>query len=145
MVEVYDLDSDAATDRLINISTRAMVGVGERVLIPGLVISGTEPKRLLIRAVGPGMSVFGLGGLLADPQLHVIDLEGNVVLSNDDWGKDNPDVTKTATLAAGGFELTEGSKDAALVATLEPGLFTVIVSGVGDTSGLAMVEVYEVP
>jgi len=96
LVEAYDLDANPGERRLINISTRAVVGVGDKVLIPGLAIEGSAPKRLLIRA-------------------------------------------------ANAFRLASGGRDAALVVTLPPGSYTVVVSGVGDTSGVALVEVYEVP
>lgn len=144
LVEVYDLDLEATDQRLVNISTRAVVGTGERVLIPGLVITGTEPKRLLMRAVGPGLSIFGLTGI-TDPKLEVVSRAGESVAANDNWGQDNVDVTIAAAATAGAFGLSADSRDAALVATLPPGIYTVVVSGVGGATGITLVEVYEVP
>ncbi len=144
LVEVYDLDLDSTDRRLVNISTRAVVGAGERVLIPGLVITGSQPKRLLIRAVGPGLSIFSLTGI-ADPKLEIVDREGQLVAVNDNWNTDNVDMTRAASASAGAFALTAESRDAALVTTLSPGIYTVIVSGVDGATGLTLVEVYEVP
>lgn len=145
LVETYDLDESAAERHLINISTRGEVGIGDAVMIPGLVIEGTEPKRLLIRAVGPGLSGSGLSGLLADPYLRMVNTRGETVLTNDNWGDGNPDTAAAAATAAGAFPLTLGSTDAAVVATIPPGVYTVVVSGVNDATGIALVEVYEVP
>jgi hypothetical protein len=145
LVEAYDLDTDAGERRLINISTRAVVGVGDKVLIPGLVVDGTAPKRLLIRAVGPELTRFNVAGVLADPELQVINADDEIVAANDNWGDDNTEVTTAATTAAKAFRLATGGRDAALVATLPPGSYTVVVRGVGDTSGVALVEIYEVP
>jgi len=145
LVEAYDLDADPGERRLINISTRAVVGVGDKVLIPGLAIEGSAPKRLLIRAAGPELTRFGVGGVLADPTIQVINADDEVVAANDNWGDDNTEVTMAATSAANAFRLASGGRDAALVVTLPPGSYTVVVSGVDDTSGVALVEVYEVP
>ena len=145
LVEAYDLDADPGERRLINISTRAVVGIGDKVLIPGIVVEGTESKRLLIRAAGPALARFGVAGVLADPRLEVINDDDILIAANDNWGDDNTEVTQAATTAASAFRLADGSRDAALVATLPPGSYTVVVRGVGDTTGVALVEVYEVP
>lgn len=149
LVEVYDAGSTAVTaetPRLINISTRANVAGGEGLLIAGIVITGNSPKKILIRATGPALAAFGVPGALADPLLKLY--KGDVVLrQNDNW---SDSATEAALLAAAGsatgaFALTPGTKDAALLITLEPGAYTAQVSGVGGAAGAALVEVYEVP
>ncbi len=141
LLEVYDA-STVTTSSVVNASTRAFVGTGDAVLIPGFVISGTGTLRLLIRAVGPTLSTFGLTGLLADPTLTLY--RGNTVLAtNDNWssGVNAAEISAAAT-AVGAFALPAGSKDAALVASLPAGSYTAVVSGVGDTTGTALVELY---
>jgi hypothetical protein len=142
LAEVYDEDSITAPVRLVNVSTSGFVGTGDKALVPGFFIGGSAPKRLLIRAVGPGLSQFGVGDVLADPQLSVVPLGKTfAVATNDNWGG-------TATLQAAfnqaaAFALPANSNDAAVVLQLPPGGYTVVVSGVGSTTGTALVEVYD--
>ncbi|MBI4622822.1 MAG: hypothetical protein HY736_06300, partial [Verrucomicrobia bacterium] len=142
IAEVYDRDASGAASRLVNVSTLGFVGTGAQALVPGFVIAGDAAKLLLIRAVGPGLAQFGVGGTLADPQLAVIPLGKTfTVASNDNWGGN---ATLTAAFAAAGaFALPAASKDAALVVRLPPGGYTVTVSGVADTTGRALVEIYD--
>jgi len=139
LIEVYELGKPS-TDRLINLSCRSMVGTGSSILIPGLVIKGSAPRRLLIRAIGPGLAAFGVGGMLADPQLTIFRGDEQIA-QNDNWSGASP---AQAATAVGAFPLAVGSKDAALLIDLPPGGYTVQVSGVQDTTGIALVEVYEV-
>jgi alkaline phosphatase len=135
-----------AADRLVNVSTRGFVGTGPQALICGFVIDGTQPRTLLIRAVGPALAYWGLGGLLADPVLWVVNSTGNVVFTNDNWETNtNLVALRGATDLVGSWALPAGSKDAATLVTLPPGSYTVQVAGVGGTTGLALVEVYETP
>jgi len=144
LLEVYDRDPGAAPgSRLVNLSARGMAGSGANVLIAGFVINGTTSEKLLIRAVGPSLPSFPPGGALADPQLKIYDTNGNVVGANDDWG--GSAALGAAFTSVGAFPLPAGSKDAAVLVTLGPGIYTVQVSGVNSTTGVAMVEVYEVP
>ena len=144
MVEVYDASAPDNPARLINISNRGEVGVGEKILIPGFVVSGQEPRTLLIRGVGPTLSTFGVKGVLEDPIL-TISQDGLVIDTNDDWEDvDDPAALTAAMAAVGAFPLVQGSRDAALIVTLNPGAYTVKVAGVGGTSGVALVELYEV-
>jgi len=138
LVGVGRLSAAASADRLVNISSRTGVGTDANVMIAGFVVGGGTPKKVLIRAVGPGLGQFNLGGLLADPVLELHDAN-SVIATNDNWSSTDA----TAMSDAGAFALTPGSKDAALVATLNPGAYTAIVSGVNRTSGLALVEVYD--
>ncbi|QYM79023.1 Ig-like domain-containing protein [Horticoccus luteus] len=146
LVEVYDADAGMATTRLTNLSTRAFIGPDERVAIPGLVITGASAKTYLIRAVGPTLATYGVEELLADPQLTLQEANLGRFMSNDDWG-DNRDATDVAAVAerVGAFALDAGSKDAALLATLKPGAYTILASGAGETSGVVLLEIYEVP
>jgi sugar lactone lactonase YvrE len=145
IAELYDTASFAsmttATPRLVNVSVLKHLGTR---LTAGFVIDGTGPKRVLIRAVGPtiGAAPFNVPGAVADPQLTLFSGETSIG-ANDNWAG-------TAELTAafsqvGAFPLPATSRDAALLATLSPGNYTVQVSGVGGTSGVAIVEVYEVP
>jgi hypothetical protein len=130
--------------RQLNISTRGYVGSGGDILIPGFVIAGNGAKRLLIRAAGPALSQFGVSGVLADPQLAVFK-DSTQLFSNDNWSADAANVAAvtSAGTAVGAFALAAGSKDAALVSSLEPGAYTIQVSGVGNATGTAIVEVYD--
>jgi hypothetical protein len=124
------------------------VGTGGDLLIAGFVVQGEAPKRVLIRAVGPGLNAFGVGGTLVDPQLSLY-LQGTPapIQQNDNWGADATAATQIAATskAVGAFDLAPGSKDSAMIATLAPGAYTAQVSGVGGASGVALVEIYEVP
>lgn len=143
LLEAYDSDAAVTTSRLINISARTQVGTGDNILVVGFVITGTGSKNVLIRAVGPGLTPFGVGGVLADPQLKLTTPDGKQIAINDDWA--GTDALKTAFTATGAFGLNATSKDAALLVTLEPGSYTAQVSGAGNSTGIALVEVYEAP
>ncbi len=140
IVEVYEADATPST--LVNLSCRARVGTGADVLIAGFAVGGTTPKRVLIRAVGPTLAALGVTGTLADPKLDLFRQGETVALaSSDNW-----DAALAPTFAnVGAFALGAGSRDAALVVTLPPGSYTAQVSGVGNTAGVALVEVYELP
>lgn len=145
LVEVYDAQDAGNTTRIVNLAARAQVGTGADVLIPGIVIQGSAPKTLLIRAVGPALSSFGVGGLLANPRLRLFRGE-QMLQENDDWdlaGTASSQIAAAAT-RAGAFALPAGSRDAALLVTLPPGSYTAQVSGADGGSGVALVEVYEV-
>ncbi len=144
LAEIYDVDTlVGSASQLVNLSTLGFVGSGDNALTAGFAISGNAPKRLLIRAIGPGLAPFGVANALPDPQLGLVPLGGSEpIATNDDW----PDLVnvRAAFSAAGAFTLPAGSKDAALVITLEPGAYTVVVSGVnGSATGNALVEIYD--
>jgi lysophospholipase L1-like esterase len=151
LVEIYDLDEVGSSARLVNISSRSNVGVGADILIPGYVISGDVPRKLLVRASGPTIAAdpFFVSGVLADPTLTIYTTneqgESVEVAQNNDWGT-NADLAElaAATTKVGAFEQLPGSKDSAIVVTLAPGVYTVQVSGVGGSTGVALVEIYEV-
>ncbi|HZZ18221.1 MAG TPA: hypothetical protein VFE25_02570 [Opitutaceae bacterium] len=144
LAEVYEMDS--GVPRLINISTRAFVGAGSSVEIAGIVIAGTLPAKVLVRSVGPALAQFGVSSPLAAPTLSVVDAQGNVVATNTGWSSAaNVAQVATTTTAVGAFALPSGSADCALLLNLPPGAYTAVVSGVGGTSGVALVEAYQAP
>ena len=149
LVEVYDAtpNSTATTPKPVNVSTRGPVGTGANSLIAGFVINGTVSRRVLIRGVGPTLANFGLGnaGLLADPQLELFDSTNKSLRTNNDWATgDDAAVIAAAAVSAGAFPLSSGSKDAAMLIMLPPGAYTVHLTGVGGTTGIGLVEVYDV-
>jgi hypothetical protein len=142
LVEAYDADPGTPTARLASLSARDQVGTGENILIAGFVVTGNISRTVLIRGIGPTLTRYSVSGVLANPQLQVF--QGSTLLAqNDDWGGD----TTLAAVAAqvNAFALDANSKDAALLLTLPPGAYTAQVSGVGNTTGVALVEIYEVP
>ena len=144
IAELYDSTPVAAmtatTPRLVNVSVLKALGTG---MTAGFVIDGTSPKKVLIRVVGPTLgTVFGVGGVVADPQLTLFSGQA-VIGSNDNWGG-TPELTAAFT-QVGAFGLPAASKDAAVLATLQRGSYTVEAKGVGGTTGVAILEVYEVP
>ena len=142
LAEVYDADPLSSPARLINVSTLGFAGTGANALTPGFVIGGTAAKQVLIRAIGPGLAAFGVGGTLVDPQLTVIPLGLNVTVArSDDWG--GTAELKAAFGTAGAFGLADTSKDAAVVVRLPPGGYSVVVVGAGGATGTALVEVYD--
>ncbi len=138
IAEAYDLGT-ATSPRLINVSARNFVGTGGDVLIAGFTIAGTGPKTILIRAVGPTLAQFGVPGTLVDPKLEVYS-GPTKINENDNW----PGSLAPTFASVGAFALADGSKDAALVITLQPGGYTVHVKGADGGTGDGMVEIYEV-
>ncbi|HRE05414.1 MAG TPA: DUF1800 family protein [Opitutaceae bacterium] len=129
----------AQDSRLINLASRADVGTGANILFCGFTIAPGANKTVLVRAVGPTLTSFGVSGALADPRLELF--SGTTLLnSNDNWNAADGATFSTV----GAFALPAGSKDSALVATLAPGGYTAQVSGVGNATGVALVEIYEV-
>jgi alpha-L-arabinofuranosidase len=148
LAEVYDASDTitASTPRLVNIAGRAQVNTGDDVLIAGFVISGQGPKTVLIRGVGPLLSTLGVAGALASPKLELhqrINDQDTVIASNSGWGG-NPDLSSVFVQVGATPWVNAASKDAALLVTLQPGVYTAVVSGEGATTGVALVEVYEV-
>ena len=127
-----------------NISTRGQVGSGANVMVAGFAVGGTSPKRLLIRAVGPTLSSFGLAGSLTGTQLQVFS-GTTLFLSNTGWSSTvlNASAVTAADSQAGAFALPSGSLDSALIGTFAPGTYTAQISGLGGASGLALAEVYD--
>jgi hypothetical protein len=141
LVEVYDL-AGTATSQLANISSRGFVETGDNALIGGFIAGGLEggrPAKVVIRALGPSLSDQGVTGAVADPTLELIDANGSTVRANDDWRAD-----QLIELEALGIQPAHDA-EAALIATLPSGNYTAVVRGSGDTTGVGLVEVYNVP
>lgn len=157
--EIYDANATPAdfdAPRLINLSARAPAGTGSDTLIAGFVITGSNTKNVLIRAVGPTLATQNVTGVIADPQLTLYGVSTDPraayrlyndsrrpIISNDNWGG-NPAI-QAASAAVGAFALPADSKDAAVLVTLPPGVYTAQVSPATGQPGIALIEVYEVP
>jgi hypothetical protein len=145
LVEVYDL-SPAASSSLGNISTRGFVDTGQNVMIGGFVVQGTGTKRVIIRAIGPELTQHGITNALADPRLELHNQSGALIASNDNWqtmilggvitGNQVSDIQNS------GHAPTAAS-ESAIIANLHPGNYTAIVRGVSNTTGVALVEAYD--
>ena len=139
MVEIYDLDT-AAASKLANLSTRAFAGSGGNLIIAGFILGNHGGQdRVVLRGLGPSLASFGVPNSIADPVLQLRDADGTLIMSNDDW-QDNP--TQSAQITAAGLA-PSNSRESAIAATLSPGLYTVLLSGVNDTTGVGLVEVYD--
>jgi hypothetical protein len=146
LVESNDQIND--TPRLIHLSSRVLVRTGAQVAVSGLVVSGSLPKKILIRAIGPALAQFGVTTPLSHPKLTLVNLTGTALATNAGWENTSvEDVTavRNATTAAGTFAFPAQSRDAALLLTLPPGNYTAQVSSATNTPGVALVEIYEVP
>ena len=137
LVEAYDLDT-AGASVLANISTRGFVGTGSDVLIGGIIITGGSDQQVLIRAIGPSLTAFGVADALADPMLELRDKDGNLIISNDNWKE-----TQEQAITATGLAPTNDA-ESAILATLSAGPYTAIVSGKNGTTGVALVEAYQI-
>jgi hypothetical protein len=148
LAELYDAtladDFEIASPRFANVSVLKNIGSG---LTAGFVIDGAEPVQLLVRAIGPALAGFGVAGTVADPKLDLFPSGSTTAIySNDNWGAaTNASQVAAAAISVGAFALAQESKDAVLLVTLAPGSYTAQVSGVNNTTGTALVEVYEVP
>ncbi|MGE5219257.1 MAG: aryl-sulfate sulfotransferase [Chloroflexota bacterium] len=123
---------------VLNLSTRGLVSGGDNVLIGGFIVRGTEPKSMVLRALGPSLSGFGLSNVLRDPVLSVYDSSGNLVGTNDNWQSDVNHLAVEANGLAPANPL-----ESAQVRTLAPGAYTVIVTGKDATPGIGLVELYD--
>jgi hypothetical protein len=144
LFELYDAEGGTAV-RLVNTSMRAQVGGGAGVIIPGLVVSEGSFKTVLIRAVGPGLEDQGVDDFLPDPVLTLY-AGPEAFLANTGWSTAaNAAEIATVSASVGAFPLLSGSADSVILTTLSPGSYTLHVSSASDTTGVALVEVYEVP
>jgi hypothetical protein len=146
LAEVYDATPagtyTSALPRLVNLSARVQVGTGGNILIAGFVIGGSTAKTVLIRASGPALVPFGVAGTLPDPQLQLF--AGSTLLAtNAGWG--GTSLLASTFSAVGAFGWDAASQDSALLVTLAPGAYTAQVTGASGDTGVALIEVYEVP
>ncbi len=145
LAEVYDL-SPGASSSLGNISTRSFVQTGEHVMIGGFIVQGTGPKRVIIRAIGPELTQYGIADALANPRLELHNGSGALIATNDDWQTTilGGIITsnQVSDIQNSGHAPTAAS-ESAIIANLQPGNYTAIVRGVNNTTGVALVEVYD--
>ena len=136
LVEVYDIEKSVSS-ALTNVSSRGFVGTDQNVMIGGFITEGGNGStEVIVRALGPTLSNFGVANALADPTLELRDINGNLIRSNDNWSS-----TQQAEIIATGLQPSNDA-ESAIVATLAPSNYTMIVRGVNSTTGVALVEVY---
>ncbi len=135
IVEVFELDTQS---RLENISTRGFVGTGDDVMIGGFIIDGDTSKRVVIRGRGPSLADFGVQGALMNPNLTLTRVTGEYIDSNDDYATH----AESANLPV--QFIPTNAAESVIMTTLEPGAYTAILNGVGNTEGVGIVEVFEV-
>jgi hypothetical protein len=139
LIEIYDL-SPAVPAKLANISTRAFVGTGNEIMIAGLILGGNiGDDHVIIRGIGPSLTALGVPGALADPTLELRDFNGALVISNNDW-QDDP--VQAAQLTLAGLAPAD-PLESGVAATLSPGLYTALLSGVHNGTGTGLIEVYD--
>lgn len=140
VVEVYDLDAESFAD-FGNIATRGFVGTGANVLIGGFIVRDdsfmNQPQSILVRGIGPSLSASGISNPLQDPVIELHDGQGSTIASNNDWGS-SPDA---AALQTSGLA-PSNPKEAAILRTLAPGAYTVVLTGVNGGTGVGNVEAY---
>jgi len=145
LVVIYDL-SHGRNSSLGNISTRSFVQTGEHVMIGGFIVQGTGPKRVIIRAIGPELTQHGIADALANPRLELHNGTGALIATNDDWQTTilGGIITsnQVSDIQNSGRAPTAAS-ESAIVANLQPGNYTAVVRGVSNTTGVALVEVYD--
>ncbi len=134
LFELYDLDP--ISSRIVNISSRGSVGTGENVMIGGFIIGGDQPTRVIVRALGPSLTAFGVSDALQDPILELHDGEGSLIFQNDDWRSSQEHEIVASSIPP------SNDKESAIVATLPPGNYSAIVGGSGNSTGVTLVEVY---
>jgi hypothetical protein len=141
LVEVYDLNQSASS-KLANLSTRAFVSTGDNIVIAGFLLSDNNTTdRIVLRGIGPSLApaFFPASAVLADPTLELRDGNGTLLVSNNDW-QDNP--VQAAEITAAGLAPTN-TREAAIAATLPPGLYTALLAGLNNGTGIGVVEVYD--
>jgi hypothetical protein len=142
LVEVYDIDQSVFA-KLANMSTRAMVGTGDDIVIAGFILGGGSPPqagdRIVVRGIGPSLAAVGVANALADPKLELRDSDGALLASNNDWRDDS---AQAAELTAANLSPTN-NLESGIATTLPPGLYTALLSGVNNSAGIGLVEVYD--
>ncbi len=139
LVEAYDLTGNTNSE-LGNISTRGMVSAGDGALISGFIIGNRSDATVVVRALGPSLTTAGVVGVLADPTLTIFNASGVAVGTNDNW----QDGAEATALESVGLAPTSDNEAATLV-TIPPGSYTAVVQGVNGSSGVGLVEVYNLP
>lgn len=149
LVEVYDADPDdatALTRKLVNLSSRSRVGTGSNIMIAGFAVNGPGPRKFLIRATGGTLTSLGVSGALGDTLLELLADDGSSLRTDDD--RDTPysvqPELEAASALVGAFP-QQARTDSAMIVTLQPGRYTAQASGFGKATGVALVEIYEMP
>jgi hypothetical protein len=148
LAEVYDLSTDS-NSTLGNISTRSFVQTGDNVMIGGFIVQGTQPKRVILRAIGPELSAppFNVPDALTNPTLELHDSSGALIASNDNWQQTIIGgiitTNQVRDIRASGLAPADG-RESAIIADLPAGNYTAIVRGVDNTTGVGLVEVYDI-
>jgi hypothetical protein len=142
LAEIYDADGTAAPGRLAGLSVLGFTGPGEQALLPGFTIAGSAPKRVLLRAVGPGLATFGIAESLSDPQLTLFANGLTAPVAESDNWTDTPELLAAAA-SVGAFALRPGSRDAAMAITLPPGGYTASIRSGFGTTGIVLLEIYD--
>ena len=132
-----DVNSVTRSARALNIATRLRVLTDTNVLIGGFIITGAEPKRVIIRAIGPSLGAAGVPDALADPVLELFDVDGNSIGFNNNWKETQQGEIEATTIPP------SDDLESAIVQTLNPGNYTAVVSGAGGGIGIGLVEVYD--
>ncbi len=135
LVELYDLSSDG-TSKLANLSTRGQVGTDNDVLIGGFIIGGSDATKVILRAIGPSLIDAGVSGILLDPVLELHGGNGELISQNDNWRSNQEAEILTTSIPP------SDDRESAIVATLQPGSYTAIVRGQNNTTGVGLVELY---
>jgi GH25 family lysozyme M1 (1,4-beta-N-acetylmuramidase) len=138
LFEVYDVDP-TVDSKLANISTRGFVNAGDNAMIGGIIISGSSPAKVLFRAIGPSLTNVGVASALQDPTLELRDKQGSLMISNDNWRE-----TQEAAIIATTIPPMD-DRESAILTTLPPGQYTAIVRGKDNSTGVALVEAYQLP
>jgi len=148
-IEIYQVDvlnledvityasAKLAPARLLNVSTRMNVKTGENVLIGGFIVTGNDSKKILLRAIGPSLAAQGVSGVLADPILELHASDGSLIATNDDWQDTQKDEV------AGTAAAPTQPQESAIVTTLLPGAYTVVMRGKNNSTGVGLIESYD--
>jgi hypothetical protein len=140
LIEVYDLDQ-AANSKLANISSRGLVGLNDNVMIGGFIVgpNSANAGTVAVRGLGPSLSNFGISNALLDPSLELNDGNGNLVALNDNWKDIQAEQITAANLAPA------DDRESAIIITVAPGNYTAVIRGTNNATGIAVVEVYNLP
>ena len=134
LLDLYDLDP--ASSQLVNLSTRGKVETQDRVMIGGFIIGGDQPTKVILRAIGPSLTPLGIADALVDPTLELYNGDGSLIQQNDNWRSDQEQEIIASTLAPA------DDRESAIIATLNPGPYTAVVRGAGNSTGIALFEIY---
>jgi hypothetical protein len=134
LVELYD--TNPGESHVLNMSTRGQVGTSDSVMIGGFIVGGSQPSKVLVRAIGPSLASYGLQGALSDPVMELHASDGSLIYQDDNWRG----VQGTA-IAATGLAPSD-DRESAIIITLDPGAYTAIIRGANGSTGVALVEIY---